>query len=234
MKTMKFAGVILFLFFIISISKAGDKMNDLVISGKVIKVDESEILLKENFSESRMQWIKTGNVSYEIKDGSMELKWEEGGKLKHGQIFSEKIFPADILLEFDAELAAPSDHDIIWWWNAQMNDDSSDWVEGYLGALGGWFTNQAGIEKISRKAHGLTAMTPLFKVASGRKYRIHSGSLNGSNFLFVDGVLIMEFQDSAKKSESGGRIGFGVYQSNFRISNLTVYSPRYSPVKLSY
>lgn len=211
-------------------------MKELMICGKLINLSESEVLFKDDFSNpaKKRDWIKTGSISHEIKNGSMELKWETETKLKHGQIFSDKIFPSDIVMEFDAELIPPSNHDLIWWWNAQMNEDSSDWVEGYLGALGGWFTNQAGIEKISRKASSITVMTPLFKVESGRKYRIHSGSINNTDFLFVDGVLIIEFQNTTKKNESGGRVGFGVYQSQLKISNLIVYKPMFYKVKLSY
>lgn len=234
MKISKVGVAIFFMLIAALTMKADEKMKELLITGKAIKLNESEILLKENFSDTRMKWLKTGNVSYEIKNGSMELKWDSGGKLKHGQIFSDKVFPADIVMEFDAETIPPSDHDIIWWWNAQMNDDSSDWVEGYLGALGGWFTNQAGIEKISRKASGLTAMTPLFKLEPGRKCKIHSGTIKGISFLFVDGILIIELHNAEKNGDAGGRIGFGVYQSHFKISNLTVFKPKFSDVKLSY
>ena len=211
-------------------------MKELLITGKVIRLNESEILLKEDFSDGQksMKWIKTGSISYKIENGAMELKWESGTKLNHGQIFSEKVFPADIVMEFDAELIPPSDHDIIWWWKAQMNEDSTDWTEGNLGALGGWFNNQAGIEKISRKAPGFTAMTPLFKLKPDKKYRIHSGSIGGNSFLFVDGALIVESHNGDKKSETPGRIGFGVYQSHFKVSNLTVFKPVFHNIKLSY
>ena len=221
-------------FFITVKTEGAEKMKELPICGKLINLNESKVLFEDDFSDpaKNRNWIKTGSISHEIKNGSMELKWETGTKLKHGQIFSDKIFPSDIVMEFDAELIFPSDHDIIWWWNAQMKEDSSDWVEGSLGALGGWFSNCAGIEKISSKASSMTVMTPLFKVEGGRKYRIHSGSINNTYFLFVDGMLIIEFQN--KKNENGGRIGFGVYQSQFKISNLTVYKPKSHNVRLSY
>ncbi|MEI8244940.1 MAG: hypothetical protein WCI51_03870 [Lentisphaerota bacterium] len=211
-------------------------MAKLSITGKIINLDESEILFKDDFNNNadNAGWVKTGNISTTIKNGEIELKWQPGNSLNHGQIFSEQVFPSDVVLEFEVETVPPSDHDIIWWWNAQMDQPATDWDNGYLAALGGWFTNQAGVEKISKTGRCQTARTPLFRLESGRNYKVQSGRIGDTSFLFVDDKLIVEFQETEKINDSCGRIGFGVYQSHFKVKRLKVFRPKFETVKLIY
>jgi hypothetical protein len=211
------------------------KTEYLEIAGKKISLRNSKLLYEENFSSAEINpkdWLKVGNALWTVKDGILEGKWEDGHKLKHGQIFSQKKFYGDILMEFDAQTVPPSDHDIIWWWRVKLNDEKNHWRYGYLGALGGWMTNKAGIEKIEGKKTYM-AMSSLFRMEAGKKYKIQCGIVDKTVFFFANGQLIMEFIDPEPFAQTTpGRIGFGVYQSHIKISNLKVYIPKWERVKL--
>lgn len=212
-------------------------MKYLEVLGKTIALEESELLLEEDFlSEETFSndWIEVGSAVWAIKNGVLEGQWEKDADLRHGQIFSRKQFQGDILMEFDARTVPPSDHDIIWWWGTTLNEEESHWKSGYLAGLGGWWTNKTGVEKIEGD-NAFMAMTPLFKLEPGKTYRIQSGMIGQNVFLFVDGQLVMEFNDPGPLAkETPGRIGFGIFQSHVEYSNLKVYAPKWSSVACIY
>ncbi len=209
----------------------------LEILGKRIDFEESELLLEEDFSSGEHlsnDWIEVGNAEWSIKDGVLEGKWKEGADLRHGQLFSRKQFFGDVFMEFDAQTVAPSDHDIIWWWGTTLNKEENHWDSGYLAGLGGWWKNKSGVERIEGD-EVFMAMTPLFKLEPGRRYRIQCGMIEKTVFILVDGQLVMEFLDpNPLAKEAPGRIGFGVYQSHIRFGNLKVYKPKWIPVECAY
>jgi hypothetical protein len=211
-------------------------MNELIVGSIVIKLAASEILLEEDFSHANAldEWLTVGDISSKAKSGMLDIKHKENGKLNHGQLFSKRKFSGDILMKFTASAVPPSDHDIIWWWGVKLNKEKDNWEHGYLGALGGWWANQAGIEKIeAEKAY--MAKTPLFRLESGRNYKIHCGIIKNNVFFFVDEKLIMEFIDPDPLTRKGpGHIGFGIYQSHIKISGLKVYNPKWEHETATY
>ena len=202
-----------------------------------IALAESELLLEEDFSSGPLdpeQWLEVGSASWAVEDGALEGKWDEGGELEHGQIFSQRRFQGDILMEFEAETVPPCDHDIIWWWGVRLNGERDGWQRAYLGGLGSWYTNKTGVERHEDEKVTMT-MTPLFALEAGRRYKIQCGMVNDTLFFFVDGQLIMELVDPDPLIKKGpGRIGFSAYQSHIRYSRLRVYKPKSEPIKRSY
>ncbi len=200
-------------------------MVELLLQNSTIILADSDILFKDDFSDSNAlkEWLSVGDISSKINTGALEIKHQEDGELDHGQLFTRQRFSGDILMEFTAATIPPSDHDIIWWLGVKLNKEKSSWDHGYLGALGGWWSNQAGLEKIEGK-NVYMLKTPLFKLIPGKEYKIQCGMINETAFFFVDGQLIIEFIDSDPLiKKSPGHIGFGVYQSHIRIKNLKVY-----------
>lgn len=139
----------------------------------------------------------------------------------HGQIFFRKPVKGDVVLEFDARIVPPSYHDLVWFWNTDF--DGKPWGAGYLGCLGGWWSDCAGIEKLPDYA--VSAISPSFRTEPGRKYRIVSGSVGGSHFIAVDGKVVTYFADKDYPKGRAGHFGFGIYESMAEYSNLTVYRP---------
>lgn len=148
----------------------------------------------------------------------------------HGQIFCRVPVEGDVVMSFDAKILPPCDHDLVWFWNTRL--DAKPWGRGYLGCLGGWFSDMAGIEKLPD--YGVSAIAPSCPTRPGQTYRIVSGSVDGIHFIFVDGRLVTYFADSGYPKDGPGHFGFGVYESYAEYSNLTVYRPSWTPLEPSY
>ena len=148
----------------------------------------------------------------------------------HGQIFYKTPVEGDIVMSFDARIIPPCDHDLVWFWNTRL--DAKPWGQGYLGCLGGWFADMAGIEKLPD--YGVSAIAPSCPTKPGQTYRIVSGSVDGIHFIFADGRLVTYFADSNYPKTGAGHFGFGIYESHAEYSNLTVYRPFRTPLSPSY
>lgn len=148
----------------------------------------------------------------------------------HGQIFYKEPVQGDVVMEFDAELVGKSYHDIIWWWGTSL--DQQPWGEGYLGCLGGWWNNLAGIEK--SPTFEPSCIVPTAPVKPGVRYHIVSGSVGSRLFVAVDGVLAVYMTDPNPATVKGGHFGFGVYQSHVRYSHLKVYRPFAAGLPVGY
>ena len=157
----------------------------------------------------------------------------------YGEIFYRTPFTGDVMLEFDAEILAPSYHDIIWFWKTTLffgeerKRHPEIWGDGYLGCLGGWYANLAGIERTPD--YRPSVISPSFPVEAGKTYHIHSGCVGARHFIAVDGKLVTYFTDPATPSpETPGYIGFGVFESCVAYWNLRVWKPVAENVPLKY
>ena len=150
---------------------------------------------------------------------------------RHGQIFYHTPVKGEIVMEFDCATIAPSYHDLIWWFQTTLTPES--WGEGYLGCLGGWFNNLAGIEKSPNFRPSVIA--PSCPIEPGVEYHIVSGSVKGTAFIAVNGKLVFQFADPQPPSpEKPGYFGFGVYESHAYYRHLKVYRPFTTPIPLKY
>ena len=151
----------------------------------------------------------------------------------HGQIFFNEPVKGDVVLEFDARILPPSYHDIVWFWNTRFGGSPEPWSAGYLGCLGGWYADMAGIEKLPD--YKPSAIAPSFRTEPGRWYHIVSGSLGFEHFIAVDGKLVTYFADAAVPDPSKpGYFGFGIFESHAEFTRLKVYRPHPTPRPLAY
>lgn len=141
----------------------------------------------------------------------------------HGQIFFRRPVKGDVVMEFDAVIVPPSYHDIVWFWNVDFS--AKPWGGGYLGCLGGWWNDMAGIEKLPD--YTVSAIAPSFRTKPGVRYHVVSGSIGGSHFIIVNGRLVTYFADADYPKDRPGRFGFGIYESMAEYSNLVVYRPKW-------
>lgn len=194
---------------------------------KHVDLSNSEIL-KEFKSFITEDWIVVGKPKWEVAKTSII-----GGPEKdtHGQIFYKTSYPGDIVMEFDARLIAPSDHDIIWWYRTSL--ESKPWGRGYLACLGGWYRNLAGIESVPDFA--LSIISDSCRIKSGQWYHIVSGAVGNHHFIEVDGAVVLELLDPNPLPDNHrGHFGFGVYQSHAEYRNLVVYKPEWKKVEEKY
>jgi len=104
------------------------------------------------------------------------------------------------------------------------------WGEGWLGCLGGWWANLAGIERMPDMTP--SAIAAACPIETGRSYHVVSGTAQGRHFIAVDGRLVLCFLD--ERAAPSGHFGFGVYESCAAYSNLSVYRPFIEPRKCQY
>ena len=204
------------------------RKREFTILCKKLDLASSEVLYKFDSFDAAEWTIVRGTPKWTVS----KKKIVGGGpdEQTHGQIFFRKPVKGDVVLEFDARIVPPSYHDIVWFWNVDF--DAKPWGAGYLGCLGGWWSDLAGIEKLPD--YTVSSIAPSFSTEPGRKYHVVSGSIDGSHFIFVDGKLVTYFADGAYPKGRPGYFGFGIYESMAEYSNLTVYRPRWTQIDRAY
>ena len=203
--------------------------NDIIVIGNTLRLSESELLYSfDTFNPADWTIVKHApkwTVAHDRITG--------GGpdEPTHGQIFFKTPVKGDVVLEFDARILPPSYHDIVWFWNTRFGTEP--WSAGYLGCLGGWYADMAGIEKLPDYVP--SAIAPSFPTEPGRTYHIVSGSLGHEHFIAVDGKLVTYFSDRAVPDPNEpGYFGFGIFESHAEYSHLKVYRPHAVPRPLVY
>lgn len=151
-----------------------------------------------------------------------------------GILYSKKGYNCDVIMEFTARTVPPCCNDLNFvfrtcGWNYEKNDAD----RGYIGGLGGWWTNNVGLEKYPTCLP--RALTPLFSLEAGKSYHIVTGSISGHCFIFVDGKLLLEMTDPAPEDFADcGRFGFGTYASHIQFRDFTLYRADFTPHSISY
>ena len=204
-------------------------MNEIPIIGNLLSLAESELLFSFDVFDPSDWTI----VKHEPK-WTVERERIAGGgpdEPHHGQIFFKTPVKGDVVLEFDARIVPPSYHDIVWFWNTRFGEEP--WSGGYLGCLGGWYADMAGIEKLPD--YRPSAIAPSFPTEPGRWYHIVSGSIGAEHFIAVDGALVTYFADpDVPDPGEPGYFGFGVFKSHAEYRRLKVWHPCARPRALSY
>lgn len=206
---------------------------DLLITGRRIVPGKSRILYDRPFTPESLE------ADFEAASGEWRVEadgWLTGAIRRNGGgiLYSRASYDGDMMLDFDAVAVPPCCNDLnfVWktcGWDAETNDAG----RGYIGGLGGWWLNRAGIEKYP--ACTPFAATGLCPLEAGRQYHITAGSVAGHCFLFVDGALVVEMRDPAPQTLADcGRFGLGTYASRIRFSHLIVCEPYAEPLHLSY
>ena len=203
--------------------------DEIIVIGNTLRLSESELLYSfDTFDPADWTIVK------HAPKWTVEHDRISGGgpdEPTHGQIFFKTPVKGDVVLEFDARILPPSYHDIVWFWNTRFGTEP--WSAGYLGCLGGWYADMAGIEKLPDYVP--SAIAPSFPTEPGRTYHIVSGSLGHEHFIAVDGKLVTYFSDRAVPDPNEpGYFGFGIFESHAEYSHLKVYRPHAVPRPLVY
>jgi len=199
-------------------------VNPIALPNLVLDLEASEILRTfDTFDPA--EWSIVRNLD----------RWElAGDRIRggapdapfHGQIFNRTPVVGDVALDFETRIVPPSYHDIVWLWNVRF--DAEPWSGGYLGCLGGWWSNMAGIEKLPDYVP--SSIAPSHATEPGRWYHVVSGSVGGTHFIVVDGVVTTFFTDPAVPDPAQpGYYGFGFYESQVEFRNLRVLHPAATP-----
>ena len=203
--------------------------DEIIVIGKRLRLSESELLYSFDTFDPQDWTIVKHTPKWTVAPDRLI----GGGpdEPHHGQIFFRKPVKGDVVLEFDARIIPPSYHDLVWFWNTRFGMEP--WSAGYLGCLGGWYADMAGIEKLPD--YKPSSIAPSFATEPGRTYHIVSGSLGPDHFIAVDGRLVTYFADDAVPDPAEpGYFGFGIFESHAEYSHLKVYRPKAIPRPLAY
>ncbi len=190
---------------------------------RVLHVDKSEIVYDFKTFDAA-DWPHVRNQpGWEITPEAIIGKIPVDAPFRHGQIFYKTPIAGDIIMEFDAELVPPSNHDLVWCWSTVFADDPlQDY--GYVGCLGGWWGNYAGVEKAPTNMP--KAISPACDIVPGKSYHIVSGTIGNLIFIAVDGRMVTYMGDPEVPSQdTPGYFGFGLYQSHAIYRNLKIRRP---------
>ena len=205
--------------------------DEITVIGNTLRLSESELLHSFDKFDPSDWTIVTHSPKWMVEPDRIT----GGGpdEPHHGQIFFKEPVKGDVVLEFDAKILPPSYHDIVWFWNTRFGGEPEPWSAGYLGCIGGWYADMAGIEKLP--SYRPSAIAPSFPTEPGRWYHIVSGSLGFEHFVAVDGRLVAYMADAdVPDPAEPGYFGFGIFESHAEFRRLKVYRPHPAVRPLAY
>lgn len=206
--------------------------NMIYIAGFEIDDNASEILYDKPFTDETLasDWEITGG-EWSVSNGELTGLFRGNGG---GLVYTNSSYEGDILVEFRGHTIPPCANDLNFSWRTDGWDyKKNDAARGYIGGLGGWWSNKTGIERYPDCLP--RSLTPLFPLEAGRDYFIQFGSIGGISFIFADGKLIIEMADEGWKAlEHCGRVGLGTYCSHVSFRDFKIKRPVFKPYRQSY
>lgn len=190
-------------------------MKDILLLGKKVKYEESEILFKYSPDKDFLKYFtpKTGEWKYE--DGY--LVGIESGNLG-GILLTNESFNDDVMLTFTVKAELPATRDLNAVWCAHWDEKTDYLGESYVCGLNGWYEGKSGIER--NGSSNLYTTTSLYKYKPGTEVRLTCGSIKGHTFMVVDDMLVTELIDPNPLLE--GQVGFSAYCTILKIKDIEV------------
>ena len=202
------------------------------INNHKLLLDKSEILYDKPFNTESLaaDWEITGG-DWWVEDGILNGVYRENGG---GLVYSKANYPGNIMLDFFGRTVSPCDNDLNFTWHAAGWDyEHNDAGISYIAGLQGWWEAKAGIERYPECM--LEAKNGMFPYKPGQFYHIQAGIVEGVNFIFVDGQLVLELRDpNPIDSEKYGKIGFGTYCSFNQYRDFKLYQLAYEDATFTY
>jgi len=189
--------------------------NEILLLGKKVLWDQSEILLDYQPDENWQQVWDAKLGHWEYKDG--RLIGSEPGNFG-GILLSKQYFPDNVMMRFTVSTVLPATRDLNAVFCTTWDDSVNYLKKAYVVGLNGWYENKSGIERFPESE--LRSLTSLYQYTPGAEVEILTGAIDGHCFLFADGVLVQELIDS--DPIRGGHVGFSPYSTSLRIGNVQV------------
>ena len=189
--------------------------NEILLLGKKIFWDKSEILMDYRPDEHWQQLWDAKLGHWECKDGY--LIGSEPGNFG-GILLSKESYPDNVMMRFTMATVLPATRDLNAVFCTTWDDEVNYLKKAYVVGLNGWYENKSGIERFPESE--LRALTSLYHYTPGTEVEILTGCIDGHSFLFADGVLVQELIDS--DPIRGGHVGFSPYSTALKIKDIQV------------
>ena len=200
---------------------------DILLLGKRILVDESEVVFEYHGEENFEDYfdVKLGNWYYQ--DGCLYGKELEN---RGGIIYTKQSFDFDVMMTFKVSTVLPATRDLNAVWCSHWNEETNYLGDSYVCGLNGWYDGLSGIER--NGSNEFYSSTSLYKYVPGEEVEMTCGSINGHCFMLVDGVLISEYKDNYPLV--GGYVGISPYCTWLKISDVVVRKIKWERRKQKY
>jgi hypothetical protein len=90
-----------------------------------------------------------------------------------------------------------------------------------IGGLGGWYRQLTGIERYPNSE--LRSVAGTVPVEPGRVYCVVAGRKGAIDFLYVDGVLIVQLTDTAARRRAVSHIALATWDGHVRFLRAAIY-----------
>lgn len=192
------------------------------ISGEVAD-GERTLVFEDNFERPSLgsSW-RTGTG-----DGGGKGSWRivkgaiEGKDLHNAPLWLTKPLPEKVRVEFDAtSLSAEGDLKF------EIFGDGAQHASGYIVIFGGWSNKLDVIARLDEHGKDRKAQ-PSKKVTPKKTYRMAAERKDGTLRWFVDGKLVMEYEDKAPlRGAKHAHFAFNDWEAPVRFDNLKVFELR--------
>lgn len=198
-------------------------MKDILLLGKKIISDKSEILFKYSPDNDWEQYWDVMTGKWYVENGY--LIGSEPGNFG-GILMSKKWYDEDVMFSFTIGTVLPATRDVNAVFCANWNENRDYLGESYVCGLNGWYEDKSGIEKILNTSkdggdqRGVYSTTAAYRYLPGTEVRMTAGAINGHTFMVVDDVLVSELIDPTPIV--GGHVGFSAYCTKLKIKDIEV------------
>ncbi len=187
----------------------------LLLLGKIIDVEKSEIVLEYHGEENWQDYFKVMGGDWKYDKGYLVGKELEN---KGGILFSKNSFDFDVMMTFKVATVLPCTRDLNAVWCAKWDEKNDYLGDSYVCGLNGWYEHKSGIERCGE--YGFYTSTTLYNYTPGSIVEMTCGSINGHCFMFVDDKLVTELHDN--HPIVGGYIGFSPFCTELKITDVVV------------
>ena len=205
-------------------------MENILLLGKEILMDESKVLLRYNPGEDWLDYWMPKSGKWHCADGC--LYGEEPGNIG-GILLTKEFFPQNVLMSFTVSAVLPATRDLNAVFCSRWNDQTNNLGLSYVCGLNGWYEHKSGLEKqVDDGSVTLYSTTSLYHYTPGTEVRMTVGAIDGHSFMIADDVLISEMWDP--DPIIGGHIGFSAYCTKLRIRDIEIREIAWKPRKQLY
>ena len=198
-------------------------MKDILLLGKKIISDKSEILFKYSPGDDWEQYWDVMTGKWYVENGY--LIGEEPENFG-GILMSKEWYDEDVMFSFTIGTVLPATRDVNAVFCANWNETRDYLGESYVCGLNGWYEDKSGIEKILNTSkdggdqRGVYSTTAAYRYLPGTEVRMTAGAIHGHTFMVVDDVLVTELIDPTPIQ--GGHVGFSAYCTKLKIKDIEV------------
>lgn len=188
--------------------------------GIEVDVDASEVLYRAEEIDGS---FLTEDAEVMGGDWYVEDGWLVGkhGECSPGMVVMKPDFFGDIMVEFEAEMVAPSTHDINVMIHGSWNREKNERDVAYVTGLEGFWRGSVGFEK--SPDYKMFLATSLLDFEPAQTYTVRFGNVGERLFVTVNGRTALEINDPDPIDRMKyGKIGFEAFASWWRLKNLCV------------